>query len=275
MRSSGERIAVAVMPFQNMTKDSTKNSYGEIIQINLTSFLSGYPKELKVLETESIDDILKSNGLSNYALITPSLALSASQKLNTDVFIFGNVVKSGDIIRFYTQLTDSKTKAVIKSFQLEGSSKEENLIPMVDSLTRMVGNYILISKLEKENIEFSKYTNTKSPEAYRYYIYAKDAYYKQQFNNALDWSKKSLQADSNFTWAMRFMISSYESLRNMEEVRKWCLKWYSKKDKMDDIQKIYVELFYADYFKTPNDAISYLQQLQQIDDQPHIHRSLL
>ncbi len=56
LRSSGERISVAVMPFQNMTNDTIWNVWQDGIQDNLITSLSN-SEELKVRQTESIKSV--------------------------------------------------------------------------------------------------------------------------------------------------------------------------------------------------------------------------
>ena len=94
LRSSGERISVAVMPFQNMTNDTIWNVWQDGIQNNLITSLSN-SEELKVRQTESITSLLQSKGLTNYASITPSVASTISQKLDANVFIYGSIKQSG------------------------------------------------------------------------------------------------------------------------------------------------------------------------------------
>ena len=98
LRSSGERISVAVMPFQNMTNDTTWNIWQDGIQDNIITSLSN-SEELKVRQTESINNLIQSKGLPNYASITPTVAGSISQKLDANVFICGSIKKAGSTMR--------------------------------------------------------------------------------------------------------------------------------------------------------------------------------
>ena len=50
------RISVAVMPFQNLTNDTTKNFWQEMIQDNLINSLSN-SEELKIRQAESINEL--------------------------------------------------------------------------------------------------------------------------------------------------------------------------------------------------------------------------
>ena len=105
---------------------------------------------MKVRQTESINSLLQSKGLTNYASITPSVASTISQKLDANVFIYGSIKQAGAIIRLNAQLIDSKTEEVFKSFQIEGPSREEKIFQIIDSLSMMVKNFLIISKLRKE-----------------------------------------------------------------------------------------------------------------------------
>jgi hypothetical protein len=71
LRSSGEKISVAVMPFKNMTNDTTWNTYQEGIQTNLISSLTN-TGELFVRKKNNINALLNSNGMVDYASISIS-----------------------------------------------------------------------------------------------------------------------------------------------------------------------------------------------------------
>ena len=222
------------MPFQNMTNDTTWNVWQEGIQNNLIGSLSN-TEELKVRQIESITSLLQSKGLTNYASITPSVASTISQKLDANIFIYGSINQAGSIIRVNAQLIDSKTEEVFKSFQIEGSFKEENIFQIIDSLSQRVKNFLLISKLEQgTRSDYQTFASTNSPEAYRYFIYGMNAYF---------------------------------NLRSYEQAKKWCLKIYEKEDQMSMQQKIWTNRAYALFFETPYEEIKYVRQLQEIDDQ--------
>jgi len=183
LRSSGERISVAVMPFQNMTNDTTWNVWQDGIQFDLITSLSNYSDELKVSQTESINNLLQSKGLTNYASITPSVARTISQKLEANFFIIGNINKDGTIIRINAQLIDSKTEEVFKSFQINGTA--EKILSTIDSLAMMAKNFLIITNLKKEDVlDYRHFASTSSPEAYSYFVYAENARWKLDFPTA-------------------------------------------------------------------------------------------
>jgi TolB-like protein len=205
LRSSGERISVAVMPFQNMTNDTTWNVWQDGIQNELITSLTN-SEELKVRQTESINNLIQSKGLTNYASITPSVASIISQKLNATLFIYGSIKQVGTTIRVNAQLIDTKSEEAIKSFQLDGTS--ENILHIIDSLSVMVNNYLVISKLEKEESpDFQHSISTNFPEAFKYFTYGNDAFFtKRDYPTAMEMYSQALAIDTNLTFAVVLFI---------------------------------------------------------------------
>jgi tetratricopeptide (TPR) repeat protein len=273
MRSSGEKITVAVMPFQNMTNDTIWNVWQDGIQNELITSLTN-SEELKVRQPESINTLIQSKGLTNYASITPSVASTISQKLDANIFIYGSIKQVGTTIRINAQLIDSKTEETFKSFQIDGIA--ENILHITDSLAVMVKNYLIISELKKEeSLHIQQLASTNSPEAYRYFIYGQNAYMNTDFATAVNMYSQAIAIDSNFTSATIRLSFAYGNQNLYDQAKKWCLKVYEKRDQMPMRQKIYTDFAYAIFFETPYEEIKYLKQLQEIDDQlPYIYFNL-
>ncbi len=266
LRSSGERISVAVMPFQNMTNDTTWNVWQSGIQDILITSLSN-AEELKVRQVESITGLLESKGLINYGSITPSIASSISQKLDASVLIYGSI-KQASTLRLYAQLIDSETEEVFKSFQIEGQKSEENIFHLIDSLSLMVKNSLIISKLEKEVTPETRHQAlTNSPEAYRYFVYGSKAFMKRDYPSAVKLFSQAIAVDSNFTFATLSLSVANGNQGIYEEAKKWCLRAYKKRDQMPLWQKTWINWVYSIFFETPQEEIKFLKQLQEIDDQ--------
>ena len=199
IKDADGRISVAVMPFQNMTNDTTWNVWQDGIQNLLITSLSN-SEELKVRQPESINGLLQSKGLTNYASITPSVASSISQKLDANVFIFGSVNQAGSTIRVNAQLIDAKTEEVFKSFQIDGTA--DKILNMTDSLSVIAKDFLIISKLKKEvSLQIQPLASTDSPDAYRYFIYGNNAFFtKLDFPTAIKLYSQAVAIDSNFAW---------------------------------------------------------------------------
>jgi len=265
LRSSGERISVAVMPFQNITNDTTKNFWQEMIQDNLIASLSN-SEELQIRQTESIITLLQNNNLTNYASITPSIAGRISQKLDASVFVHGSINQVGSIIRLNAKLIDSETKEVFKSFQLDGTT--ENILHMIDSLSSMVNKFLILTRLKKETSpDLKNLVTTSSPEAYRYYIYGRNAFYKRDYTNAVNWFSQTIAIDSNFIFANVMICMAYSSQGMNNQARIQALRAYEKRDKLPMQQKVIACWLYAVYYETYHEENKYLIQYLEFDDQ--------
>ena len=265
LRSSDGRISVAVMPFMNMTNDTAWNDWQDGIQINLISSLSN-SRELKVRHTESIKNLIRNEGFTNYASITPTAAGTISQKLDASIFIYGNINKTGSTIRLNAQLIDSKTEEVIKSFQIDGIA--ENILPVIDSLSHIIKDFLIISTLKKEvSHQLQIAGSTNSPEAFRYFTYGINAFAKSDYTTARNMYLHALAIDSNLITAALYISISYSNQGLYDQAKKWCLKIYDKRDKMSMIDMLFTEWCHALLFETPDQEIFFLRQIGMIDDQ--------
>lgn len=260
------RISVAVMPFQNMTNDTIWDIWQDGIQTNLITSLSNNPEELKVRQTESISSLLQSRGLTNYVSITPAVAGTISQKLDASVFIYGNINQSGDAIRINAQLINAKTREIFKSFQINGT--KDVILPVIDTLSMEIRNFLLISKLIKESThEAEAVVSTKSPDAYRYFYNGIKSFGKLDYPAARDQFTRALGIDSNLVVAQLYLSVSYGNQAMYAEAKKWCLKAYEKREQMTPVQKLFTNWAHANYFETPYEEIRYLKEIVEIDDQ--------
>jgi tetratricopeptide (TPR) repeat protein len=271
LRSSNGTISVAIMPFKNMTNDTTWNIWQDGIQFSLITSLSNYSDELKVNQAELINNLLHRKGLTNYASLTPSFASAISQKLDASILIFGNINQAGNTIRVNTQIIDSKTNEPFKSFQLDGTS--ENILQIVDSLSLKIKNFLIINKLRKDlPVFFKNQGKTNSPEAFRYFIYGIREYYKMDFSPARHWFSQAISIDSSFMDAIMMLSLCYGNNNMYEEAKKWCLKAYEKRGQMTVQQKATANWLHAQYFETPFEEIIYLREMLDFDDQnPHTY----
>jgi len=266
LRSSDGKISVAVMPFQNMTNDTIWNLWQTGIQNNMITSLTN-SDGLKVRHIESINRLLQNKGFTSYTFMTPAIASSISQKLDASILIYGNITKGGLTIRINAQLIDPKTTESLKSFQIDGAA--ENILNMVDSLSGMVTDFLLISKMKTEfSPSYNYYASTSSPQAYRYFMYGQEAMGNPYSRiTARNWFLQALSIDSNLITATLQIAQIYEWEGNYDEAKKWCLKAYEKRDKMTLQNKLLTNIMYAHLFETPNEKLNYWKQMIEIEDQ--------
>jgi len=267
LRSSGERISVAVMPFQNMTNDTTWNVWQEGIQDILITFLAN-SEELRVRQPESVKSVLQGKDFAGYESITPSVASAVSKKLEADVYISGNIKRAGNTLRIYAQLVNSGTEEVFKSFQIEAENEEAKVFQIIDSLSREITDFLIVTELKRgRSHESQVMVATNSPEAYRYFMQGESFFSRLDYSSAIKLFSKALALDSNFFVAVLYTSLSYGNQGLFEPAKDWCLTAYNKRDLMPVRQKLYTEWLYANYFETPYEEITILRRLIDVDDQ--------
>jgi len=265
--SNDDRISIAVMPFQNITNDSTWNIWQIGIQTNLIASLSNV-EEFRVRQIETINGIIENKGLTSNASITPLIAGSISEKLDANAFIIGNINNSGNTVRLNAQIINSKTNESVKSFQIDGHSEE--ILTMIDSLSENIRNTLLIRQLSKiGKIAYHEpiLKTTNSPNAYLFFIQGNAAFYKNDFTAAIEWFTEALKADSMLITAMAKIALSYYNQAKYEEGKVWCGNFYKHIDRLNIKDKIWANATHAIFFKNYYERISYLRQLIEIDDQ--------
>jgi TolB-like protein len=273
LRSSGDRISIAVMPFRNMTNDSTLNVWQDGIQFNLVASLSNYP-ELRVMQPASTNNLIESKGYVNYAQITPSVARKISQKLDANVFVFGNINQTRDKLRISAQLLDSKSEEIFKSFQLDGDVK--NVLLLTDSISLMIKSYLILSTLRKEITPEFQLMLPNSVDAFKSFVLGYKAFIKWDNLSALRFFTQSLESDSTFITSYIWMALTYENLGEYKQAEKWCLKVYDKRDQLPFETQIWANWLYARYHeKSKTEEVNYAKQLLEIDDRGPIRHWLV
>jgi tetratricopeptide (TPR) repeat protein/TolB-like protein len=280
LRASDGRIPIAVMPFQNISNDSTLNYLKDWIPESVISYLSNFSEDFQVRQTETIYGVIKSQGLTSNASITPSIAVVISQKLDASIFISGSLTKTSTGIIINANLINSQTEEVLKSFQEKGISEE--ITQKIDTLSQKIKDYLTVSLLKKKlNPEVQRWISTSSPEALKHYILGR--YERRDFLNNPDFSKdlaheeflKAIRIDSNFTAAYFSLIGSYEDKELYDSAKFYCLGLYGRRDQMTPQFKLRAEIIHSTLFKLPSDCIKYLKQLLEIDDQqPGVYSEL-
>ena len=267
MRSSGEKISVAVMPFQNITNDTTRNIWQRWIQYNLINTLSN-AEQLMVRQPESIEYLIRNTDISNTAL-TPALARSISKKLDSDICIRGTIGQAGSSVRVYVQLLDSKTEQVLKSFQVEGPASEDNVFIISDSLSTMVRDYMVISGIKQStsaNLQLPLVT-TNSPEAFNNFTSGSAAFTRLDYNTSIEFYKRALEADKDFTMAAIMLTWSYMNLGQYQNAMECHMKAYEKSDRLSLHIKTKLLDQHAYMFEGPRGRIKSLDRLKNLDDQ--------
>jgi tetratricopeptide (TPR) repeat protein len=200
-------------------------------------------------------------------LRSPLVADKISSVLDADIYINGSLQHAGITLRLNAELIDTKTKEVLKSFEVNGPYDQDKIFEITDSLRKKVTDFLLISKLMKENPLYQHYKPpTTSAEAFRYFINGGKARQKGDWAGGVSWGLKALAVDSNFTDAA-FMVENSYSVFNPEQSRQWLIRNYKKREQMTYDSRLFASWAYAYTFESPDEQIKYLKLLQEFDDE--------
>jgi tetratricopeptide (TPR) repeat protein len=272
---SDKRICVVVMPFSNMTGDSIWNNYQAIIQQSLiTSLTSIGANDLRVRIQSNVNNSLYYSGYNEKGIIPVSVASEISKKLNADILIYGMIQKSASGLAINTQLVELKSNEVIKSITSDGQNSEKKIFDIIEVNRKQVTDFLIMSKIIKDNtpygFDYKNSTTTTSSEAVRYFFLAKKAQDNGNMELALDYFLKSNSIDSNFYdpyIELPAMYSGYIKNPDIEQNYKWLIKAYSKRDQWPEYERLLACWEYAFTFESPETAVSYLEQVQKMDDE--------
>jgi tetratricopeptide (TPR) repeat protein len=266
LRSKG-KISVAVMPFRNMTNVPDYEHLGDWIQENLINYLSVFSDELKVKQFESTNSLIQSNGIANYSSLSTSVASNLSKKLDADIFIIGSFRISGPDVQLSAQLTDTRTKEVIRAFE-EGPATENQIDSLINSLRTGITDFLILTIKQKELPDVQQgLLSTSSPEAYGLYMDGKKAFFRNDWGNAEEKLREALKSDPNFVFAAMLLSWAYINNGEYDKGKEIHLRFYAKKDSLPTIIKTKLLFQHALDNEGPSACIKYLKQLQDYDDQ--------
>ncbi len=265
LRAKG-KISVAVMPFQNMTNDKSLNVWQEGVQNEIITSLTN-SEELKIRQTETINSLIQSKGITNYESITPLVASALSLNLDANAFIIGTIKQAGTTIRLNAQIIDPNTKNALRSFQIDGSSDE--ILNLIDTLSVDIRNSLEISKLERGvTAEFHSFGYTTSSEAYKNFIYGQDAFLKGDYSTAIQYLSQSVRLDSSLIHSSFLLAFANLFSGDMNKAKYIVSRIHNKRDQISHVLwKTFTDYQYALLFETPTDQLKYIRQSLQLDDQ--------
>jgi tetratricopeptide (TPR) repeat protein len=265
-RDTDGKVAIAVMPFENLSGDTLYNIWQGGFQNLLITTLSN-SEELSVRKYQAVNDVLHDKKDVNLSSLSPSFINVLGQKLDTKTLILGNILKAGSKIRINAQLVDAETEEIYKTYQVDGDS-ENDLFNLADDLSRKIKNYIEIKKIsdQYDSPEFQGNSMTNSSEAFKNYIRGWDAFKYVELESAVAWFTKAIEEDSTFINA--YVFNTYANLMNGRtgSAKYWVNKAYEYRSVLAYEEKLALDQLYAYFYETPHEEIKYLKQMLEIDD---------
>ena len=251
-----DKPSLAIMYFKNNTGDQNLEHWRTALSDLLIADLT-QSKYIRVLSGDMLFDILRQLSLLEAKTYSREELKKVASRGGVNHILLGDFSRAGENFRINIVLQKADTGELVGSESVDGK-REENLISMVDTLTKRIKvNF----KLSKEEIaadmdkEVGKIT-TSSTQAYEYYDEGRNLHLRGEYRESIQLMEKALAIDPEFAMAYRSMAMSYSNLLMFSESKKHLQKAFELKDRLSDRERYLIEgEFFRATEKTYNKAI--------------------
>jgi tetratricopeptide (TPR) repeat protein len=263
IRDPEGKISIAVMPFENLTGDTTLNWFQRGISSLVINGL-GTSSELAVCDDQTMFEVMESMNQVYTAGISPSIAKEIARKVKAETYISGSFQGRENTYWILVNLVNTETGKIIWTDKVEGNLKSSGYLDLADSLCNEIKNYLEIKALEDiADYDFREaYPN--SAEAYRYFIEGMNLVLAQNYESGIQLLKKALEIDSAFTFASFYLAYAYNFSGQYEQQSSPFNKAYLHKNRVPPKYQLWIELWHATFFgKNPQDINRYCDLLAE------------
>jgi len=263
IRDADGRISIAVMPFENLTGDTTLNWFQRGISSLIINGL-GNSSELAVRDDHTMYEVMESMDQVFTTGISPSQAKEVAKKVRAETYISGSCQGREGKYWILANLVDTESGDIIWTVKIEGDLKSSEYLDLADSLCNEVKNYLEIKVLEQEADYDYREAYPESAEAYRYFIEGMNSILTTDYESAIESLKKALEIDSTFTFASFYIAYAYSYSNQFEQAKIWTQNAYNTKDRLPSKYQLWLEQWYACYIsKNLQDIIRYCNLLEK------------
>jgi TolB-like protein len=273
IRDTDGRISIAVMPFENLTGDTTFNWFQRGISSLIINGLGG-SSELAVRDDQTMFEVMESIDQVFTAGISPSKAKAVAEKAKAETYISGSFQGTGGKYRILANLVDTRSGDIICTNQVEGDLKSSGYLGLMDSLCNEIKNYLEIKVLEQKADYDFREVYPKSAESYRYFIEGVNLILTSDYELAIKSLKKALEIDSTFTFASFYIAFAYDFSgldQEAEQTSIWTQVAYKGKDRLPLRYQYWLEMWYACFVsENLQDIIRYCNLLEMSETESRL-----
>jgi len=195
--------SIAVMYFDDR---SGEENFGKILAEMLTSNLSRC-KQIDVVSSQYLFDILKKMGKEDIESIDRSMATEIAENARVQTMLLGSIDKIGSRFNINAQLCDVGTGSVIGPAQASGT-RVEDVYNMVNTLTNDVVALMDVSHPEAQPSFNINDVTTNSFEAYKHYHKGLELVRRFDWREARNQFRGAIQIDTTFAMAHSWLAYS-------------------------------------------------------------------
>jgi len=244
IRDPDGKISIAVIPFENLTGDSSLNFWQSGISEFLINDL-GNSEELSVLSSQVISEVLETKGEIRTLSVSPAVARDVARKIRAGTHITGNYLGAEDNVSIMVNLVNTDNGALIWSSKVDGALVSGQYRHLLDSLSDLVRNFLELRAMEKQANEDFLNAYPNSAEAYRYYIDGLHAIVVLDYETAIELLLKAIEIDPDFTFAAFYLAWAYNNQGPQEETCRWTQEAFSLKNNLPSKYHNWIDLWYA------------------------------
>jgi len=252
-------VSIAVMPFQNLTVDTSLN-YLEIGVSELLINSLGYSSGISVRPGGKMHEVLTDLQKNQMASLLPNIELEAARKTQSSFYIQGNFQIVGDRLHIMANFVNTGTSEIEWAAKSDG--KLSDYIQLVDTLSNLFKNHLELKSIltkTKKNIESY---GTNSVEAFKYSILAKQAHFDVNYPLAIKYWEEALKHDSSYMTAYSNIAQLLSNSGNYEEAERYRDKAYKYYDNATVLEKL--ELDRCKAYREDKDMHMNLRYLREV-----------
>jgi serine/threonine protein kinase/Flp pilus assembly protein TadD len=272
-RQETGKISVAVMLFENLSKDERLVHLPREIQLSLITDLS-QSKYIGVLPDDRLYQALKKLNHPESKKYSSDILNKIAAEANVDYFVLGSIGSSGDNLRITFRIRIPGTNEVLSADKVP-EMRIDSFNPLVDQLAAQIRSKFLTSQEIAGDIDRDiENITTKSPEARSLYIQGRVFYNERSYEKSIELLEKAVAIDPGFAMAHVLMASGYSYLGYVDQENKHHLRAYELKDRVSDKERFRIlGNYYANFEHDEEKAIAAYQNLLQLypDDEEAIY----
>jgi tetratricopeptide (TPR) repeat protein len=252
---------LAVMYFENLPDPADSSRLGEMVTNLLITALSE-SRDLKVLSSQRLYDILKQLGQEGNRTLDRNMASQVAQRADARWMLTGTILQTDPQLVITAQVIDVASGQVEMSRRSVAESGEQ-IFSQVDRLSAELMGEMLGAELADRSISHSlSAATTTSEEAYRLYLESMELSRKLYQAQARDKLLQATDLDSTFAMAWFWLANSNPSL---PEAPDWIRKALKYSQSVREPDRLYM-LAVSDYLSADYDGcIATLKRAIELD----------
>jgi TolB-like protein len=243
-RDSDGRISVAVMPFDNLTGDSSNDFWQNGISEYLINDL-GSSEELIVVSTQVMKEVFGTTNQVSSASISPIMAREVAGKINAQTYLTGKFIGEMNNVSILLNMVSTNSGELVWSCRVEGDlgNRYQDLL---GRLADTVRNYLEIRALEEKVSPELSQVFPNSSEAFKHYINGMQAFTRMDFQTARSSLIRALEIDSTFTFATFYLAwVAFSDGQFSGEWEVWIHRAHELKYSLPIQYQTWIDLWYA------------------------------